>query len=42
MRMLKLISKGEERENKIFFGLLKLNGLQNLVERPIQEASLYP
>ena len=30
--------KGEQN----IFGLLKLNGLQNLVERPILEASLYP
>ena len=41
-RTSKLILKGAERENRIFFGLLKLNGLQNLVEQPIQEASLYP
>ena len=41
-RTSKLILKGAERENRIFFGLLKLNGLQNLVERLIQEASLYP
>ena len=41
-RMSKLILKDAGRENRIFFGLLKLNGLQNLVEQPIQEASLYP